>query len=162
VLVKITSDSQLHKLPAMMAQRMAMRLKGGAAGTSAGGSAQAGAAPATPPSSPVAVTPGSGAPVSGPGAPASGGMPEHAHGNGAPDLQQMIARTPPVVISDLQKGDAVMVLSTEGTASGGVTAITLVAGVEPILQSSSKGSQAMILSPWSLGGGGGGGEADSQ
>ena len=30
VTMKITSDSQLRKLPAMMAQRIAMRLKGGA------------------------------------------------------------------------------------------------------------------------------------
>jgi hypothetical protein len=32
----------------------------------------------------------------------------------------------------------------------------LLAGVEPILQASSKATQDMILSPWSLGGGGGG------
>ena len=48
VTLKVASDSQMHKLPAMFAQRIAMRLKGGAApptggsaaaGTSAGGAA---------------------------------------------------------------------------------------------------------------------------
>jgi hypothetical protein len=48
-----------------------------------------------------------------------------------------------------------MIVSTEGTASGGVTAITLLAGVEPILQASPGGAQAMTLSPWNIGGAGG-------
>ena len=46
-----------------------------------------------------------------------------------------------------------MIVSTEGAEGGAVTAITLLAGVEPILQSS--GGQS-ILSPWSLGGAPGG------
>ena len=49
------------------------------------------------------------------------------------------------------KGDAVMIVSTEGTSSGGVTAITLLSGVEPILQAPS--GQSMTLPPWNLGGG---------
>lgn len=145
VVVRVTAESQLRKLPALMAQRLAMRLKGGAAGT-AGGSGAAAA--------------NSGPPTTSPAQPSSGGMAEHAHMNGSPDLQQILARMPPVTVADLQKGDAVMIVSTEGTASGGVTAITLLAGVEPILESSPKGGQAMILSPWSLGGNGG--EAESQ
>jgi hypothetical protein len=55
------------------------------------------------------------------------------------------------MLSDLQKGDAVMIVSTAGNASGGVTAITLVSGVEPILEASANGSaQSMILPPWSM------------
>jgi hypothetical protein len=57
---------------------------------------------------------------------------------------------PPATLADLQKGDAVLLVTTEGTAGGAVTAITLLAGVEPILEASPK-SQASILSPWSLG-----------
>jgi len=47
----------------------------------------------------------------------------------------------------------VMVVSTEGTDAGGVTAITVVGGVEAILAAAPAGnaSQAMLLSPWSLG-----------
>jgi len=50
------------------------------------------------------------------------------------DLQRLISRAPAVSLTDLHKGDAVVILSTEGTASGAGTAITLVSGVEPILQ----------------------------
>ena len=65
----------------------------------------------------------------------------------------MIARMPAATISDLQKGDAVMVVTTEGGGNAPLTVITLLGGVEPILRASSKGAQDMILSPWSLGGG---------
>jgi hypothetical protein len=50
----------------------------------------------------------------------------------------------------LQKGDAVMLVGTESTTNA-VTAITLLAGVEPILQGSPNGASS-ILSPWSLSG----------
>jgi hypothetical protein len=45
----------------------------------------------------------------------------------------------------------VMIVSTSGNASGAVTAITLLGGVEPILEASPNGSaQSMILPPWSM------------
>ena len=65
------------------------------------------------------------------------------------DLQQLIARMPASTLNDFQKGDAVMIVSTEGTAAG-VTAITLLGGVEPILEASPNGG-GMLLAPWSLG-----------
>ena len=144
VLVRVTAESQLRKLPAMVAQRIAMRLKGGSGAAAGGSGAQA--APAN-----------SGTQTLSPVPPSSGGTGERPHMNGSPDFQQILSRMPPATIADLQKGDAVMIVSTEGTTAGGVTAITLLAGVEPILQSSPKGGQAMILSPWSLGGGAAGG-----
>ena len=59
---------------------------------------------------------------------------------------------PAASLFDFKKGDAVMAVSTEGTNSGGVTAITLVGGVETILEAAAtSGSQMMTLSPWSLG-----------
>jgi hypothetical protein len=61
---------------------------------------------------------------------------------------------PPATLADLQKGDAVMIVSTEGTTSGRVTAIMLVSGVEPILASPNGAQQT--LSPWNLGGDAGG------
>ena len=75
--------------------------------------------------------------------------------NRASDFQQLISRVPPGTVSDLKKDDAVMIVSTEDSGSGQVTAITLLAGVEPILTASPRQAQAMLLSPWSLGGGGG-------
>jgi hypothetical protein len=52
-----------------------------------------------------------------------------------------------------KKGDAVMVVTTQGSEKDPPTVITLLAGVEPILRASPKGGQDMILSPWTLGGG---------
>src|SRR5208337_4715940 len=46
VLVKFTADSQLRKLPPMMAQRIAVRLKGGEAGGPPNGARPGGGAPA--------------------------------------------------------------------------------------------------------------------
>jgi hypothetical protein len=59
-------------------------------------------------------------------------------------------------LSDLQKGDAVMIVATSGNAGAGgsVVAITLLSGVEPILQASPTGQS--ILTPWSMSGAPGG------
>jgi hypothetical protein len=56
---------------------------------------------------------------------------------------------PSATLADLQKGDAVMIVATPGASDGSVVAITLLAGVEPILQASPTGGQS-ILTPWSL------------
>jgi hypothetical protein len=142
VTVKIAADSQIRKLPQPMAQRIAMRLKGQTpegAPAGAGGGAPTGGAP------PNAAGAGTGGPPQGP--------PGGAYGAraGGGDLQQMLSRLPAVTLSDFQKGDAVILVSTEGSDAG-VTAITMVGGVEPIL-TASPGSQGMMLSPWSLSGG---------
>jgi hypothetical protein len=73
----------------------------------------------------------------------------------------MLSRMPTATLADLnlQKGDAVIILATEGTPSSPHTAITLLSGVEPILQAAPGGSSAMMLTPWNLGGGAPGGDA---
>lgn len=78
-------------------------------------------------------------------------MPGGARSGGTPDFQQMLSRMPAVALTDLHKGDAVMIVATEGTPTARATAITLLSGVEPILQAAPNGSQAMMMSPWSLG-----------
>ncbi len=132
--VKISSQSKVLKIPAQIAQGLAMRLKGGGAANQAGGT------PASGEQRPA------GAPGGAPGAGRAGGA-------GA-DLQQIVARMPPATLADFMKGDAVMIVSTEGTAAGGVTAITLLGGVEPILAAPSGSQAVMNLSPWNVGGGG--------
>jgi len=136
VVVRVTPDSQLRKLPQMMAQRIAMRLKG---------------------QTPEAKTATSGVPPTGATSRSEGGTAPSANGGfgggngrGGGDLQQMLSRLPAVKVIDFQKGDAVILVSTQGTESE-VTAITLLGGVEPILTAAPAGSQAMVLSPWSLG-----------
>jgi Domain of unknown function (DUF5666) len=140
VVVKVTDQSQLRKIPAQMAQMIAFRLKGGGAGAQGGPQGSSG----TRPQGGAASAGG----VSGNGGQGPGGM-----GGGRGDLQQLVNRLPTATLSDFQKGDAVMVVSTQGTDSGGVTAITLLGGVEAILAAAPAGnaSQAMLLPPWSLG-----------
>jgi hypothetical protein len=62
----------------------------------------------------------------------------------------MLSRLPAASLADVHKGDAVIILSTEGTAGVG-TVITLVSGVEPILQAAPGASSAMMLAPWTMG-----------
>jgi hypothetical protein len=137
VIVKITADSQLRQLPPEMAQMMAKRLKGAAA------SAMSGATSAS------ATNQQSARSQSAPAGPGGSGM--GGRSGGAPDLQRLINRAPVTSLADLHKGDAVVILSTEGTASAPSTAIELVSGVEPILQAAPNAGQAMMLAPWSLG-----------
>ena len=70
----------------------------------------------------------------------------------------MISHLPNTTLADLQKGEAVMIVATGSDNSGEVTAITLLAGVEPILTAAPTRS-ASLLSPWSLGGSGGEGDS---
>jgi hypothetical protein len=157
VQVKITADSQLHKIPEEIAHRFAMRLKGSMLpGTP--GAASSSSASSSPPAqgqgqgtqaSPSSYGSGSGGSGMGGG---GGGM----RPGGGFDLQQMLNRMPAVTLADLHKGDAVMMVTTQGTPSSASTAITLLSGVEPILEAAPKGSQAMMLAPWSLGGAPGG------
>jgi len=150
VTVKITSESQLRKLPPQMAQRIAMRLKG----TPAEAATPAADGAASPTNAPQNPNP-RGTRLGSPGAGGPDGMGRPA-GNGSPDLQQAINRMPPATLSDLQKGDTVMLVATEGGPGGMPTAITLLGGVEPILQASPNSNASTILSPWSLGSGAGG------
>lgn len=150
--VRVTSDSEVRKLPQPMAQRIAARLKGvspGAEQTGGGAGTAAGpAAGATVPSAGAGQT-ASGGPGGGAGAGRGGGG----------DLQQMLSRLPASSLSDFQKGDAVMIVATSGESDSQPTVITLLGGVEPILQAAPQGQAASILTPWNLGAGGGGGDA---
>jgi hypothetical protein len=151
LIVKVNGDSTLRKLPEMMARMIAARTSGGAPG---GGQRPAGA-------------PG-GAP--GRGAAGGGGQGWQGGQGGAPggqggaprggDMQAMLERLPALKLEDLKAGDAIIISSTEGATPDQVTAITLVAGVEPILTATAGGGQrAAMLGSWNLDMGGGmGGE----
>lgn len=133
VTLKVNTDSQLRNLPPMVAQRIAARLKRTGNSPNNGSSTQA------PPAD---------AAGNGPGGPNGERRP-----SGAPDFQQLLNRMPAVTLADLQKGAAVMIVATEGSASSQPTAVTLLTGVEDILSASPNGSSAaMLLSPWNLGG----------
>ncbi len=155
VQLKTTADSQLHQIPAEMAQRFAMRLKA----TRAPGAAGAAMNPpsgSSPPAGANGQAAQSGAPSGGVGQGGGGmggaGMGGGNHAGGGFDFQRLLDQTPALALTDLHKGDAVTVLATEGTPTGGSTVIKLFSGVEPILEAAPNGSQAMMLTPWSLGG----------
>src|ERR1700676_4775460 len=132
VAVKITSESQLRKLPAPMAQRIAQRLNGssGANGGATGDQAGSGQAGSTRPGAMSGTT---GAPAAKEPAAASGQAPRDfggrgrgmggGAGGGGADLQQMISRMPASTIADLQKGDAVRLGGTDASGSNAVTAL---------------------------------------
>jgi hypothetical protein len=137
--VKITSQSQLRRLPPEIAQRIAFRLKAAATGDQTGSGAGGGASAQTASGSGG----GSQRPEGGGGA---------RPGGGQADFQQIVNRMPAATLAGFKKDEAVMIVSTEGTTSGQATAITVLGGVEPILAAAPTASQAMTLSPWSLGG----------
>lgn len=149
VTVHIPDSAQMHKLDDRVAQMLAARLKGatgggaGAGGGSPTGGGNAGAGGGARGGS------GGGAPTIGGGAGGGGQGQRGPGGGGGMDPQQILSRAPAIHFADLQKGDAVMLVSTDGVSE--VTAITLVAGVEPILEAPAGKD---LLSNWSMGGGG--------
>ena len=143
VVIHITSDSQLHKLPQAMAEGLAARLKNPNAGASASGSGPAAGSGASGP-------PAGGQSQGGTGRQGAGAGPGGQRGG---DLSQMLQRTPAVQLAELHRGDAVMIVATQGTPET-ATAVTLLAGVEPILTAPSSASQSMFSASWNLGGGG--------
>ena len=146
VTIHIGAETQMRRLPDTMAKMIAARLKSGTTGN--GGAAvvesrpQAGGAAGEQRGS--YGQQGGGAAMGQPGA---GGPGRGAGGNG--DMQQVLSRAPTIQFSELQKGEAVMLVSTQGAAD--VTAITLVAGVEPLLEAPAASQN--LLSNWSMGSG---------
>jgi hypothetical protein len=147
VTVAVTSNSDVRRLPPMAAQMIAARMRGGPNGAGAPG---AGAGAAQRPA----------------GGPPAGGSPGAGEGQGAAagarragmDLSQMLSRLPTETIAGLKPGDAVMIVATSPSEqSTQSSAVTLLAGVEPILTAAPAG-QGMTLTPWSMGGDAGMGE----
>ena len=139
VTLRVTEDSQIRKLPLQMAQGIAMRLR--RTGPEAD-QAPAGGAPAA-----QGGRSGEMQTSSGSGGPGGAGR----NGGGGGDFQQALNRMPPATLAALQKGDAVMIVATEGGSNGEPSVITLLGGVEPILEASPNSNASTILSPWSLG-----------
>jgi hypothetical protein len=143
VVLKVTADSKMRALPEQMARGIAMRLKNLGAGANGPGKV------GQPGQSSQVSADDRGAPESN-GSGAAGTPP---HGGG--DIQQMLSRLPVSPLTDFKKGDVVMVVATSGEGNEPSTVITLLGGVEPILQATTQGQAASILSPWNFNGGGG-------
>ncbi len=131
VTIKVTANSDLRKLSPQAAASFAARNNPAAAVSAA---PEATAATARPAGAGSAA--GSGAP----GSRARAGM----------DLSRMLARLPAEPLADLKTGDAVMVVASPSSDST-YTAITLLAGVEPLLSTNPQAGQQLTLSPWNIG-----------
>ena len=139
VTIKIVPDSQIFKLPENMARMLASILNGNGNGFAGRRG------------------PGSDAAAGGPGATGAqqGGGPDGQAGGrrvgfvggngGGFDAQSMLSRAPRVKLEDLKKGDAIMVVATDDAS--GMSAITLMAGVEPLLEAP---AASQNLLNWSL------------
>jgi hypothetical protein len=165
VTIHIAPDVQMRRLSDRMAAFLAMRLKGTSSGggggwnggsqsAGQGNGSQAGGAPAGGAGTGQSAGGGQGA---GRGNGQGGGGQWAGQGGAGGDPQQMLSRAPTIQLADLKKGDAVMIVSTDGVTD--VTAITLVAGVEPLLEAPAASS---LLNNWSMGGGTGAAEAAAQ
>ncbi len=146
--VTITANSDIRKLPPEMAARFAARQRGAGAGAGAGAAAgtasEGGQATSARPAAGAGDAAGAGGRPAGASVSRAAGM----------DLSKMLARLPSATLADLHTGDAVMIVGSQAlTGSDTVTAVTLLSGVEPILAATPSGTQAMTLSPWSVGGG---------
>jgi len=156
ITVQVTADSQMRKLPPQVAQGLARRLRGegepeaGQTGADQAGKEQATTNHAAPNHVlPNHVESNHVAPnhattdhstTAAPDARARGG-----------DLNQMLARLPAATLTELQKGEAVMIVSTAGSAGHLPHAIILLGGAEPILRADHAGrSTEWLLTPWSL------------
>jgi hypothetical protein len=158
VTVHIAADAQMKRLPDRMAQWLATRLKGNSGGSAAGGGS---AQPSNDYSAQAQRGGGGqwGTPAGRLGSQSEGSV-QSAGQNGGQggDPQQMLNRAPAIQLSDLKKGDAVMVVATDGITE--VTAITLLAGVEPLLEAPA--ATQNLLSNWSMNSGAGAAEAAAQ
>jgi hypothetical protein len=116
--VVVSKDSTIKRIPADFMQRGAGGGPGGpAGGPGAGGPPPQGAGGPRPAGA-------GGPPQGGPGGP----------GGGGPDIQRLIEVAPAATLADLKPGEMILISSTTGADPSRVTAITLVAGVDPVFK----------------------------
>ena len=151
VLVRTNADTRMHALPPFMAQMLARWNSGGEPPEGGAGRPENGGA--------SGAREGGAQPAGGAAGRSQFGGANGSRRNGAPDIQQMLERTPPLKLSELKPGEPLIVVSTQGAKPSEVTAIVVLSGVEPILAAQPKGSKEMVLGQWNMGMGGGGGEA---
>ena len=144
LVVRTNQSSLLRRLDPQMAAMLARRLRPDAAaggGPGASGGPGAGGRPEGAP------------PQGGPGG--QGGFRGGSGGGpGGGDLQQILERMPQLSLSELKKGDAVIVSSSKSPGDS-VTAFAFVAGVEPFLAAAPRTAGQVNLGSWNLDLGGG-------
>jgi uncharacterized membrane protein YgcG len=131
VTVRIAADLELRRLDDNVATRIAAGLKGNSAGAGSRGANGGGAGTNGGGGGQRSFSQGGGAGANG--------------GGGRMDLETILDRAPEIQLGALKKGDAVMIVATEDAS--GLSAVKLLAGVEPLLEAP---EAADLLSSWSL------------
>ena len=158
VMVSVTEDTAVRKLPPFIAMGLARRINPQAAaamnasangqggGQGAGNGAGSGASGGQ--GAPAQGAPAQGAPgQGGPGGQWAGGGGGGRAANG--DLSQMVERLPKISISELKAGDAV-IISGGGSDKSSLTAINIIAGVEPLFASAPARAGQNAAGAWNL------------
>ncbi len=148
VTIRITDDSAMRRLPLQMATMLARRMQAAAGGPAGQGAAAAPAntAAGVPgPPRPDGAKPGAGSPPADAAAAGAGG----GMRRGNMDFQEMLERLPRMKVDELKVGDAVMLSGSSGADPTHVTAINLLAGVEPLLTAAPQGGQ-QIFGSWNF------------
>jgi hypothetical protein len=150
VTVRVSSDTSLRRLPPWMGAMLARRDNGAGAPNGGGPASRAEGVPGPPRAE--GAKPGAGGapaeraqfPDAGAGAGGGGGM-----RRGGTDFQDMLERMPPLKLDELKPGDAIMLSATNGADPASVTAINVLAGVEPLLTAAPQGGQ-QIFGNWNF------------
>jgi hypothetical protein len=147
--VKVTPDSTLKRVPPemgiMLARMQQSTVPGGAVGMPGGrgpdGAPQDAPGSVNRPRMPQPGTPGSGM------IPGGGGRMGGGRGG---DFSQMVERMPVFSLSELKPGDAIIVASSVGPDPNRITAITLLAGVEPLLTAPAGQANRQLNASWNF------------
>jgi hypothetical protein len=147
--ITLTADSAVRRLPPVVANGLAHRLnpnfKGGAPGANPGPAPEAGAPPRQAPGAAE-----NGGPEQ--GTAGAGGSMANGRGRANGDLSQMLERLPKIPVSELQAGDAVVISGGAGEDKTHMTAVNVIAGVEPLFASAPprQGRSSDALGMWNL------------
>lgn len=142
VTVKTNQSSMLRRLDERTAGMLARRMRGDAGGP--GGPSGPGGPGAAPAGSPGGENPAAG------GRGESGGPGGRGNFGGGGDLQQVLDRSPQLSLADLKKGDALIVSSSKSSDGSAITAMSLVAGVEPFLAAAPRTAGQVNLGSWNI------------
>jgi hypothetical protein len=149
ITVTLTDDSAVRRLPPMMANMLARRLNPNfkaAPGPNPGPAPEGDTSPRQRP-------PSAGNEGGQTGAGASGAAANGANGGRTGgDISQMLERLPKISVSELKPGDAVVISGGTGEDKTHMTAVNIIAGVEPLFASAppSQGRSSSALGMWNL------------
>jgi hypothetical protein len=148
VTVRVIADTSLKRLPPWMGAMLSRRDNAAGGPNGGGAPGRAEGVPGLPRTE--GAKPGAGGPPAEraqfPGA--GGGGPGSGMRRGG-DLQDMLERVPQLKLDELKPGDAIMLSATNGADPSSVTAINVLAGVEPLLTAAPQGGQ-QIFGNWNF------------